>query len=35
VEAEGGQVDATSCVGPFYPKIVVFSVLDLRGNLAF
>jgi hypothetical protein len=35
VEAEDGRVDVTGCVGPFYPKIIVFSVLDSRGNLVF
>jgi hypothetical protein len=27
VEAEDGRIDAMDCVGPFYPKIIVFSVL--------
>jgi hypothetical protein len=35
VEVEDGWVDATVCVGPFYPKIIIFSVLDPRGNLYF
>jgi hypothetical protein len=35
VEAENGRVDATGCVGPFYPKIIIFYVLGPRGNLVF
>jgi hypothetical protein len=34
-EAEDRRVDATGCVGPFYPKIVVFYVLGPMGNLIF
>jgi hypothetical protein len=30
-EAEDGRVDATGCVGPFYPKIIIFYVLGPRG----
>jgi hypothetical protein len=35
VEAEDGRVDAICCVGPFYPKIIVFYVLGPRGNFVF
>jgi hypothetical protein len=35
VEAKDGRVDAMGCVGPFYPKIAVFSVLGPRDNLVF
>jgi hypothetical protein len=35
VEAEDGRVDETGCVGPFYPKIIIFYVLGPRGNLVF
>jgi hypothetical protein len=35
VEAEDGHVDVTGCVGLFYPKITVFSVLATGGNLVF
>jgi hypothetical protein len=35
VEAEDGRVSVTGCVGPFYPKIVVSSVLGPRGILVF
>jgi hypothetical protein len=35
VEADDGWVDAMGCVGPFYPKIIVFYVLGPRGNLVF
>jgi hypothetical protein len=34
-EAEDGRVDATDCVGPFYPKIISSSVLDPRGIVVF
>jgi hypothetical protein len=34
-EAEDGRVNAMGYVGPFYPKIVIFYVLDPRGNLVF
>jgi hypothetical protein len=33
VEGEDGLVDAMGCVGPFYPKIVVFYVLSHMANL--
>jgi hypothetical protein len=35
VGAEDGQVDATGCIGPFYPNFVVFFVLDPRGIVIF
>jgi hypothetical protein len=34
-EVEDGQVDAMGCVGPFYPKIIVSSVLDFMGIIVF
>jgi hypothetical protein len=34
-EAGDGQLDVTDCVGSFYPKITIFSVLDHRDNLVF
>jgi hypothetical protein len=34
-EGEDGWVDAMACVGPFYPKIIIFYVLGPRGNLVF
>jgi hypothetical protein len=34
-QVEDGWVDAMGCVGPFYPKIVVFYVLCPRGSLVF
>jgi hypothetical protein len=34
-EAEDGWINATGCVGPFYPKIVVSSVLGSRGTVVF
>jgi hypothetical protein len=30
-----GIINVTGCIGPFYPNIVVFSVLDPKGNLVF
>jgi hypothetical protein len=35
VEAKDRRVDATSYVGPFYPKIIIFHVLGPMGNLVF
>jgi hypothetical protein len=35
VEAEDRRVDTMGCIGPFYPKIVVSSVLGLRGIVVF
>jgi hypothetical protein len=35
VEAEDGRIDATDCVGSFYPNFVIFTVLGLRGILVF
>jgi hypothetical protein len=35
VEAEDRRVNATSCVGPFYPNFAVFIVLGPRSNLVF
>jgi hypothetical protein len=34
-EVEDGHVDVMSCVGPFYPKIVISSVLGPRGIVVF
>jgi hypothetical protein len=34
-QVEDGQVDAMGCVGPFYPKITIFYVLDPMGILVF
>jgi hypothetical protein len=34
-QVEDGRVDATGCVGPFYPSFVVFHVLSPRGSLVF
>jgi hypothetical protein len=28
-------MNATGCVGPFYPKIIIFYVLCPKGNLVF
>jgi hypothetical protein len=33
VETEDGRVNATGCVGPFYPNFDVFIVLDPRSIL--
>jgi hypothetical protein len=33
--AEGGRVDATGCVGPFYPNFIVFIVLGPKGIVIF
>jgi hypothetical protein len=30
---EDGRVDATGCVGPFYPTFAAFIVLGPRGSL--
>jgi hypothetical protein len=35
VKAEDRRVDVSGCIGPFYPKIIVFIVLTPRGNLVF
>jgi hypothetical protein len=35
VKAEDEWVDVTGCVRPFFPKITVFYVLDIMGNLVF
>jgi hypothetical protein len=35
VEAEDEQIDATGCIGLFYPKFTVFIVLCHRGILVF
>jgi hypothetical protein len=35
VEIKDGRVDAMGCVGPFYSRITVFYVLDLRGIVVF
>jgi hypothetical protein len=35
VEAEDGRIDVMDCVGPFYPKIIVFYVLSPGDNLVF
>jgi hypothetical protein len=34
-QVEDRRVDATGCIGSFYPKIVVFYVLGARGILVF
>jgi hypothetical protein len=34
-EAKDGRANAIGCVGPFYPKIVVSSVLGPRGIVVF
>jgi hypothetical protein len=34
-KAEDGWVDATGCIGPFYPKIIVFVVLGHMGIVVF
>jgi hypothetical protein len=34
-KAKDGWVDAIGCVGPFYPKIVIFSVLGPMGIVVF
>jgi hypothetical protein len=34
-KAKDGWVDTTGCVGPFYPKIVVFIVLCPNGIVVF
>jgi hypothetical protein len=34
-EIEDGRVDATDCIRPFYPKIIILYVLDTMGNLVF
>jgi hypothetical protein len=34
-QVEDGQVDATGCVGPFYPCFAIFIVLSTRGSLVF
>jgi hypothetical protein len=31
VQAEDRRVDAIGCIGPFYPRIIVFYVLGPRG----
>jgi hypothetical protein len=35
VEAEDRWIDTTGCIGPFYPKIIVFIVLDVKGIVVF
>jgi hypothetical protein len=35
VEAEDRQINATNCIRPFYPKITVFIVLDLKSIVVF
>jgi hypothetical protein len=34
-EVEDGWVDATGCIGLFYPNFVIFIVLDPKGILVF
>jgi hypothetical protein len=34
-EAKDGRVDATDCIGSFYPKIFIIYVLDPMNNLVF
>jgi hypothetical protein len=35
VQTEGGRIDAMGCIGPLYPRIVVFYVLGSRGIVVF
>jgi hypothetical protein len=35
VEAEDGRVDATVCIGPYYPNFVIFIVLGFKDILVF
>jgi hypothetical protein len=35
VQAKNGWVDVTGCVGPFYPRIMIFYVLGPRGIVVF
>jgi hypothetical protein len=35
VEAEDGRVDVTDCIRPYYPKFVIFIVLDFKDILVF
>jgi hypothetical protein len=35
VQTEGGRIDAMSCIGPLYPRIVVFYVLGSSGIVVF
>jgi hypothetical protein len=34
-EAEDGRVDATGCIGPFYPYFIIFTILGSRDILIF
>jgi hypothetical protein len=33
VEVEDGRVDATGCIGLFYPNFAIFFILDHKGSL--
>jgi hypothetical protein len=35
VKAKDEWIDAMGCIRPFYPIIIIFSVLGPRGNLVF
>jgi hypothetical protein len=35
VKAKDERVDTTCCVGPFYHRIIIFSVLSPRGIIVF
>jgi hypothetical protein len=35
VKAEDERVDTTCCVGPFYPRIIISSMLCARGIIVF
>jgi hypothetical protein len=35
VEAEDGRVEATGCIGSFYPRIIGFYVLGSMGIIVF
>jgi hypothetical protein len=35
IDAEDERVDATGCIGPFYPNFAVFIVLGPNGILVF
>jgi hypothetical protein len=34
-QVEGGRIDVTDCVGPYYPYFAVFYVLGFRGIVVF
>jgi hypothetical protein len=35
VQAKGGWIDVTGCIGPFYPDFAIFIVLGPEGVLVF